>query len=107
MNRIKKLFESLENTNYFKIENVPSEQIKEKVKHIKTMNKKYNSREYHKNADAVQKIIIYYFQIKINELFIKYFQLKINYNALKENIEYLNDCLNEIEKNNNIYFSQY
>lgn len=35
MDRIKKLFESLENQNYFKIENVPSEQIKEKVKYIK------------------------------------------------------------------------
>ena len=100
MNRIKKMFESLENKNYFKIEKASSNEIKEKIKDIKKMNKEYNTKEYHNNSDAVKKIIIYYFQIKVNELFIKYFEFKINYKALKENIDCLNDCLNEIIKNN-------
>ena len=35
MDRIKKMFESLEKNNYFKIENIPSNKIKEKIKEIK------------------------------------------------------------------------
>ena len=100
MDRIKKLFETLEKTNYFKVENVPSEEIKEKIKYIKIINKIHYLSEYHNKPDAVPKTIVYYFQIKVNELFIKYFEFKINYNALKENIDYLNDCLNDIIKNN-------
>ena len=107
MDRIKKIFEKLEKTNYFKVENVPSEEIKEKITYIKKINKICNLREYHNNPDAVPKIIIYYFQIKVNELFIKYFEFKINYNALKENIDYLNDCLNDIIKNNEHIFYKY
>lgn len=100
MDIIKKLFETEERCNYFKIKISSSNEIKAKIKILKKMNKEYNATEFHNRADAVPIIILYYFQIKVNELFIKYFEFKINYNDLKENINYLNDCLNEIIKNN-------
>lgn len=98
MNKIKNVVERLLLSSYFKRDTITAEELKIKINYIKRLNRQVYRSNYHNKPNATILIIDYYFQIKVNNLMLSYFKFNIDYNALREELDYLNDCLNEIEK---------
>lgn len=98
MNRIKDIVNRLLVNNYFNRDTATAEELKIKINSIKRLSRQLSRKNYHNNPDATILIINYYFQIKVNNLILSYFNFKIEYKDLIEELVYLNDCLNEIEK---------
>ena len=98
MNKIKDIVNRLLVSNYFNRDTATADELKIKINSIKRLSRQLSRMNYHIKPDATILIINYYFQIKMNNLILSYFNFKIEYEDLIEELNYLNDCLDEIEK---------